>query len=25
LKEVEADRFYSEPIKRDFEWYLRTV
>jgi glutamine synthetase len=25
LKEVEADRFYSEPIQRDFEWYLRTV
>ena len=25
LKEVEADRFYQEPIKRDFEWYLRTV
>jgi glutamine synthetase len=25
LKEVEADRFYSEPIKRDFDWYLRTV
>jgi glutamine synthetase len=25
LKEVEADRFYHEPIKRDFEWYLRTV
>lgn len=25
LKEVEADRFYSEPTARDFEWYLRTV
>jgi glutamine synthetase len=25
LKEVEADRFYSEPTSRDFEWYLRTV
>ncbi|HMT14197.1 MAG TPA: glutamine synthetase family protein [Aestuariivirga sp.] len=25
LKEVEADRFYAEPIARDFEWYLRTV
>jgi glutamine synthetase len=25
LKEVEADRFYSEPTVRDFEWYLRTV
>jgi glutamine synthetase len=25
LKEVEADRFYSEPIARDFEWYLRTI
>ncbi len=25
IKEVEADRFYSEPILRDFEWYLRTV
>ncbi len=25
IKEVEADRFYSEPIVRDFEWYLRTV
>ena len=25
LKEVEADRFYAEPTKRDFEWYLRAV
>jgi glutamine synthetase len=25
LKEVEADRFYQEPIQRDFQWYLRTV
>ena len=25
LKEVEADRFFSEPTVRDFEWYLRTV
>ena len=25
LKEVEADRFYHEPFKRDFDWYLRTV
>ncbi len=25
LKEVEADRFFSEPTARDFEWYLRTV
>jgi glutamine synthetase len=25
LKEVEADRFYSEPIARDFEWYLRSI
>ena len=25
VKETEADRFYCEPIARDFEWYLRTV
>jgi glutamine synthetase len=25
LKDVEADRFYQEPFKRDFEWYLRTI
>lgn len=25
LKEVEADRFFSEPTARDFEWYLRTI
>jgi len=25
LKEVEADRFNSEPTERDFNWYLRTV
>ncbi|NMD08006.1 MAG: glutamine synthetase [Phyllobacteriaceae bacterium] len=25
LKEVEADRFFAEPTKRDFEWYLRAV
>ena len=25
LKEVEADRFFSEPTLRDYEWYLRTV
>lgn len=25
LKEVEADRFFAEPVARDFEWYLRTV
>ena len=25
VKEAEADRFYSEPTIRDFEWYLRVV
>ncbi len=25
VKEVEADRFYAEPTRRDFEWYLRAV
>lgn len=25
LKEVEADRFFSEPTARDYEWYLRTI
>ncbi len=25
VKEAEADRFYHEPFKRDFDWYLRTV
>src|SRR5690606_34435169 len=25
IKEVEADRFYSEPSPQDFSWYLRTV
>ena len=25
IKEVEADRFYAEPTRRDFEWYLRAV
>jgi glutamine synthetase len=25
IKEVEADRFNSEPTERDFAWYLRTV
>jgi glutamine synthetase len=25
LKEIESDRFNSEPTERDFNWYLRTV